>query len=168
MVIGIDLGLKGGIALLKNGKLFSVDPMPVTDILVGKKIKSNYDIYEIYAIIKRIVSDYEINMAVMERLRAMPNQMSQTSFSMGYGVGVFRTIFTILEIPYTEIEPRSWQKKVFGQLGISYNKDTTKEASKQAAKQLFPNIDFKRTSRCKTDSDGLTDSALIGYYLFCM
>jgi hypothetical protein len=86
---------------------------------------------------------------------------SQSGFSLGAGSMLFKTIFTFLNIPFMEIEPRAWQKDIFGELGIQYDKATTKQASVQAARLLFPGFDFRPTQKCKKDSDGLTDSALI-------
>ncbi len=163
--LGCDLGLKGGLSLLEDNKVIACEPMPVIEAMVGKKMRNQYDIKKIDEIIETwlIRTDYKLT-AIMERLRAIPNQASQTGFSMGYGVGVFKTLMAVNKIPFIEIEPRDWQKKVFGDLGIQYDKKTTKQASIVAAKQLFPSVDFRPTERCKVYSDGMTDSALIGYY----
>ena len=165
-IISIDIGLLGAISLMSKSKtLIACEPMPVIETWVNKKIRNQYNISEIYVIIKRWISDYEVTEVGMERLRAIPNQSSQTAFSMGGGAMLFKTIFNILNIPVTEIEPSQWQKKVFGDLGINYTSETTKKASIEAAKKLFPGFDFKPTKKSRTFSDGMTDSALIAYYL---
>lgn len=164
--IGIDIGLKGGLSLIDdNKKLFFVKSIPTIDVLVGKKIRKQYDIKSIIDIIETFTIGRNITMTGFERLRAIPSQSSQTAFSMGGGAMLFKSICTFLEIPFTEIEPRAWQQKIFNQLGIQYNKDTTKKASIQAAKQLFPGELFLPNDRCRTASDGMTDAALIGLYI---
>lgn len=163
-IIGVDLGLNGGIALLNDKKLIEYMPMPISGVLVGKKLKRQYDISKINKIISDFITNYPIGMAGMERLRAIPNQSSQTAFSMGGATMLFKVLFTIYKIPFIEIEPRNWQKKIFGQLGIQYTKETTKIASIQATKQLFPGEDFRANERCRTDSDGITDAILIGLF----
>lgn len=165
--IGCDLGLSGAISLLdENKKIVFCKPMPTINVVVGKakKIRKQYDISAINVIIEKWESDIEISKAGFERLRAIPYQTSQTAFSMGGGAMLFKTLFTVHKIPFVEFEPRSWQKEIFGNLGIQYNKDTTKIASVQAAKQLFPGTNFRRTERCTKDDDGMTDSACIALY----
>jgi len=102
--------------------------------------------------------------AGMERLRAIPNQSSMTAFSMGGGTMLFKTLFTVHKISFIEIEPRSWQQKIFKNLGIQYNKDTTKKASIQAARQLWPSERFLATPRSRVPSDGMTDASCIALY----
>jgi hypothetical protein len=164
--VGVDIGLKGAMSLLsEEKKVLACEPIPTIDVLVGKKMRSQYDIQKIYEIIRAWTDDFHIEKAGMERLRAIPNQASMVAFSMGGGLQMFKTIFTILKIPFVEIEPHSWQKSVFGELGIQYTRETTKKASVQACRQLFPMFSFKRTPRCTTDDDGMTDSANISYYI---
>ena len=78
---------------------------------------------------------------------------------------LFKTLFTIYKIPYIEVDPVLWQREIFGSQGIQYNKNTTKEASILAAKQLSPGFDFRRTERCKIDDHNMTDSFCIAEYL---
>ena len=163
MKLGIDIGLIGGLSLLDCKKLIATKPIPTFEAMVGKKIRNRYDIAETYKIIKDWNEKYKIDKACMENLK--PMQSSIASFSMGAGSMLFKTLLIVLEIPYSEIVPSKWQKDVFGELGIPYTGKTTKIASIQAAKQLFPQETFLRTKRSKKPCDGLTDSALIGYYL---
>ena len=164
--IGVDIGLHGGMSIINgNNEMVECVAIPTIDVLVGKKIRQHYDIGLINDIINRWISLYRVSIAGFERLRAIPNQRSQVAFSMGGGAMMFKTLFTIHKIPFMEVEPRSWQKKIFGDLGIQYNKDTTKKASIQAAKQLFPGELFLATERSRVASDGLTDSILISLYI---
>jgi hypothetical protein len=158
MKMGIDIGLSGGIAIIDGEKL-TVYTMPVVSVRVGKKMRNQYDIQGVYSILKDCKGE-----AVMERLRAIPNQMAQTAFSMGAGQMLFKALFTVLGIQYKEIEPRTWQSQVFKSLRIQYDKSTTKEASILSAKQLFPSVSFKPTEKCRKDSDGLTDATCIAYW----
>ena len=163
--LGVDLGLQGAISLIsENKKLMICEPIPTIEVMVGKKMRNQYDISCINAIIKAWMSDYCIAKAGMERLRAIPHQASQVAFSMGGGTMLFKTLFTIYKIPFIEIEPRAWQKRIFGDLGVQYTAKTTKQASIQATKQLFPGFDFKRTKRSRIDDHNMTDSVLIGLF----
>jgi len=161
--IGIDIGLSGALSLV-NKEFIEYFPMPTIDVKVGKKIRKQYDIHIIAEIISNWLSVNKIDAIVFERLRGIPNQASQTAFSMGGGSMLFKTISTLYNTLYQEIEPRTWQKKIFGDLGIQYDKKTTKKASIQAAKRLFPTYNFLATERSRVPSDGITDALLIGYY----
>ncbi len=164
--IGVDLGLQGAISIIKkDGNLILCEPIPTISVMVGKKIRHQYDINTINEMFKFWISDYNISGAIMERLRAIPKQSAQTGFSLGGSTMLFKTLFTVYKIPYQEIEPRKWQKEIFSNLGIQYDKKTTKIASIQAAKQLFPGFNFKRTKKSRIDDNNLTDSALIAEYL---
>ena len=158
-ILGIDIGLNGGISSFENGVL-EVHPIPTMEVMVGKKMRNQYDINKIV----NIITNLKCDRAYFERLRAIPGQRSQTAFSMGGGTMLFKTICTILKIPFIEIEPREWQKNVFGELGVQYDSKTTKLASMQACKQLFPTVSFLKTVRSSVDNDGMTDSACIAYY----
>lgn len=166
--IGIDIGLSGGMSIIdENKKLRACYAMPTIDVLIGKskKIRKQYNIQVINAIIEEWRRLYSVSFAGFERLRAIPNQSSQTAFSMGGGAMLFKTLFTVKQIAFVEFEPRAWQQKIFKQLGIQYKKDTTKLASIQAAKQMFPGTSFLANERCRTDHDGMTDSACIALYI---
>jgi len=163
--VGIDLGLKGGLALIQNNKrLIAVEPIQTLEVQVGKKLRNIYDLKAIHDLLAGWTNDFNIIKAGMERLRAIPGQRSQTAFSMGFGSGVFKTLLTSFGIPFVEYEPSAWQKEVFGQLGIQYTKKTTKQASIQCAKQLFPYQDFMRTERSRKADHNLCDASLIGLY----
>ena len=164
--LGVDLGLQGAMSLIsEDKKLIICEPIPTIEVMVGKKMRNQYDISGINAIIKAWIADYSIVKASMERLRAIPHQASQVAFSMGGGTMLFKTLFTVHKIPFIEIEARSWQKRIFGDLGVQYTSKTTKQASVQAAKSLFPGFCFKRTERSRVDSPDMTDSALIGLFI---
>jgi len=163
--IGIDIGLKGGMSLInEDSKLIYCIPIPVRDVLVGKSIRPQYEIEKVYKELFDWLQKHEIRKALFERLRAIPNQSSQTGFSMGSGSMMFKTLFTVMEIDFDEVEPYTWQKSIFGKCGISYSGDETKRASVEAAKKLFPGQEFKRTARSRTACDGLTDSALMAIH----
>ncbi len=164
--LSVDIGLSGAMSLISDSKeLIACETIPVISVLVNKKMRNQYDISSINAILKAWMSDYNIVKIGFERLRAIPGQASQVAFSMGGGTMLFKTLATVHKIPFVEIEARSWQKKIFGELGIQYTGKTTKQASIQAAKQLFPGFNFKRTERCKVASSDMTDSACIGLYI---
>ena len=60
----------------------------------------------------------------------MPGQGVRSTFTTGYGYGVWVGIMGALQMPYTPIRPAVWKK------AFSLGKD--KEASRHRAMQLFP------------------------------
>lgn len=161
--IGIDVGLNGGItAIDKDGKILECIVTPTIEIIVNKKKKNQYDIQAIDRIIKALAQKNTCH-GILERLRAMPQQSSQSGFSLGYGSAVFETLFTTHGIRYEKVEPRTWQKAMF--VGYNYTSEQTKIISIQVAKTLAPGQSFLASPRCKNDHDGLTDSFCMAHYL---
>lgn len=161
--IGIDVGLNGGItAVDENGKTISCVVIPTMEIIVNKKKKNQYDIQAIDKIIKGLAKENTCH-GILERLRAMPQQSSQSGFSLGYGSAVFETLFTTHGIRYEKVEPAKWQKAMF--VGYNYTKEQTKVISVQVAKTIDPGQSFLASERCKKDHDGLTDSFCMAHYL---
>lgn len=82
------------------------------------------------------------------------------------------------KIPYHLVQPKVWQKEMWDNkdLVVAYKtivkKDktitkkevNTKQTSLNAAKRIFPNIDFRKTERCKNPDDNKVDSLLIAEY----
>lgn len=164
--VGVDIGMEGGISLLnQDGKLMDCQPMPTIEVLVNTKTRKKYNLQEINQLVKEWSSNNKIIMSGMERLKPIPKQSSQTGFSLGGGSMLFKELFTILGLPFVEVEPRDWQKEIFDSMGVQYNKKNLKQASILAAKQLFPSADFKPNEKCRKESDGMSDSALIAEYI---
>lgn len=160
-IIGIDLGLHGGITLLINWKIKMLKPTPVTNEKVWKKIRARYDIQELKRIIEEIKLKTEKPIAVMERLRAIPNQSSQTWFSLWFWSWLMKWLLVCYWIEFIEIEPRQWQDHFFWK---DREKNKTKEDSKRVALEKFKGTDFTISERAKVPHDWLTDSALIALY----
>ena len=163
LYIGIDVGLNGGICSIdENGKIFSCIVMPTIEIIVNKKKKNQYDIQAINNHIRELSTSSETCSGLLERLRPMPQQSSQSGFSLGYGSAVFETLFTTYGIRFEKIEPRVWQKAMF--IGHNYTSEQTKIVSIEVAKQLAPGHDWRATERCKIAHDGKTDAFCIATY----
>lgn len=151
---GIDLGLKGAIAIVdQDEKLVLIGDMPVYPTIVNKKKRDQYDIIGLKKMFDQ-TNESEVKLFGFERLRPIPMQSSQTGFSLGFATGMVKAL--LYDKQYEEIEPRSWQKKMFE--GINYEKGQTKIVSLQVASRHFPSHDFKK-------KDGQADAALMALYL---
>ncbi len=121
MIIGIDPGKGGGIALLRSAKSIdaSVFKMPETEM-------------DTYTLLSSLPP--EIDMVYLERVGPMPKQGVTSVFTFGYGYGVLVGILTALKLPITFVSPVKWQRH----LGCLSGGD--KNVTKRKAQQLFPTI----------------------------
>ena len=152
--IGIDPGYSGAIALVyvrggSRPKLLTVKDMPDTpaDLII---MLANLD--------SEMPPDVCEADCFLERVHAMPGQGVSSTFKFGRNYGSIETALCALDIPYTEVTPRVWQKAV----GISpKKKGETKTAFKKRirarAVQLYPS-----SSRVITVSNA--DAVLIAHY----
>jgi crossover junction endodeoxyribonuclease RuvC len=95
--------------------------------------------------------------AAVEKVGARPGQGTVSMFNFGKSAGYIEGVLSALGIPYQLVPPNKW-KKEFSLIG----KD--KQASIVTCRKLFPELDLKRTERCRTDSDGLAESTLLAEY----
>lgn len=167
---GIDVGKNGGLVLLDS------------DMKIVKKTKTpmigtEYDIKNI----KKFLQNKDIFHVGIENVHAIQGPTGNSSnFSFGFGKGMLVGLVEGLEIPYTLVHPKTWQKVawegVTKQIKLGKVNKRTKKRSKKvdtkktsliASKRLFPDESFLATSRSRTPHDGIVDAALIAYYLFC-
>ena len=91
--------------------------------------------------------------AAVEKVGAMPGNGSVSMFRFGQSYGFILGVLEGLTIPYQVVPPKEW-KKEFG-----LNSD--KEKSIEVCRKLFPTLNLRRNEHCRTDSDGIAESALI-------
>lgn len=140
--IGIDPGQKGGYSYIMDGvpKAFPWDDtFFVYDMRCLASIKG------------------EALVAAVEKVGARPGQGTVSMFNFGKNAGYIEGVLSALGIPYQLVPPVKW-KKDFSLIG----KD--KQASIMTCRKLFPDMDLKRTERCRTDSDGKAEATLLAEY----
>ena len=128
MHVGIDPGKSGSVCFLDvDTETFKIIPTPII-----KLDKREYDIPEMRAIVEKMVEDCKI--CVIEKSQAMPGQGVSSMFSIGKGYGIWLGLLVAHGIPFIEVHPKTWTKKMFfGQGGEG------KERNYMKARQLFPN-----------------------------
>lgn len=150
IVLGIDPGLSGGLALVSGGggvsRLLDCIDVPT----VGLDAKRRVDVIATMQFIRRHPPDF----AIIERAQAMPDQGASSGFNYGRAVGALEACMTGLLIPNETCESRAW-KKANGLAG------SDKELSRQRAIRLFP--DGHRFFERKKDHNR-AESALIAWY----
>lgn len=136
--IGIDPGKSGGIAIVAEGKEPWAVKMPATE-------RDTWDVIEDI----RQWCDCE-TVAALEKVHAMPKQGVTSTFTFGQGYGALRMALTAAGIPFRDVTPQAWQKR----LGCSTGGD--KNVSKRMAQQLFPSL---------TITHAIADALLIAEWL---
>ena len=168
IVLGIDPGLKGGIAVLQPGRTPRVGAMP--SLRPKKGGRETYDFAEIASLLRWFVSGGGVT-AVLERLAPMPPFLARgggalagaggsiANYHRGLGRGLFEGILTALGIPYHLVGPREWQDEMLPLRG-----GDTKARSIARARELFPDVSLYPTARSRKPSDGLSDALLIAEF----
>jgi len=157
MIVGVDIGLTGGIACLKDGhppQVVGVIDMPTVSIKKGRGTKNLYDT----KCIKDLFAKWPkpIEMVFIEKTQPLQiGYRSQASHSLGLGEGIFVGLLEGLEIPYEFVKPMIWQKH----FGITKAKGDKKVQSYQVASQLFPAAELMTPRGRKLD--GRSDALLI-------
>ena len=117
--IGIDPGISGGIAAIgENGLVVIAKKMPETERDVCDFL-SNFDSH---------------SFAFIESVHAMPKQGVSSTFKFGRNYGFLRGVLIALQIPFQEVSPAVWQRKMEC---LSHG---DKNITKARAQQLFPNV----------------------------
>tara|TARA_Y100000310_G_C20579790_1_gene762382 strand:+ start:706 stop:1200 length:495 start_codon:yes stop_codon:yes gene_type:complete len=150
--IGIDPGLDGGLAAIyPNGNIY-VTVMPTERVgkkrqLDGCEIREwihNNDVFECRSEPQKIT---------IEKVHAMPGQGVTSMFNFGVGFGILRGICSGLGLSYDLVTPQAWQKVMLEGRG--------KGAKYEVAHELWPDVDFRATERCRKPHTGMVDAALI-------
>ena len=157
LFVGIDPGLSGGISGIDADGILIFKK--VTPIIYGKDTKRIYDIPGMISIFKTFQS--RIKIICLEKTQAFPGKQGASStHSIGKGGGLWEGIIATLEIPYSIVGPRSWQREIFRDM----NHIDSKQASLLACQRLFPNESWLATERSRRPHDGLTDAACLAEY----
>jgi len=143
--VGVDPGQKGGYAVISTSETGqAVFAYPWDDTFFVAEMQA----------LSRMGNGI---VAAVEKVGAMPGQGVTSMFNFGKNAGYIEGVLSGLGIPYQLVPPAKW-KKEFSLIG----KD--KQASIITCRKLFPELDLKRTERCRTDSDGLAESTLLACY----
>lgn len=164
--IGIDPGMNGGIAILSQDKPPQLLKMPLL-------AKVEIDVRFISELLFSISNVH----VVIEDVHSVFGASASANFSFGFGCGSLFAVLKVLDVPFTKVQPKAWQKEMWqGVKPIEINtgkqnkngspkyKIDTKATSLLAAIRIFPNVNFLASERSKKPHDGLIDAALMAEY----
>lgn len=141
--IGIDPGLKGGIASILPENEIVLIPMPETE----------KDIWEVF-------SDYNGGRcySLIEQVHSMPGQGVASTFKFGTGYGGLRMALTAAEIPFETVRPQDWQKAIkVKPKSKTESKDDFKKRLRAHCQRMYPKLEGITLKTC--------DALLIATYL---
>ena len=131
IIIGIDPGLSGAIAILENNKVLNIFDMPVMS--EGKKNKRQLNSALLVNIIRENIEKNDEVTVIVEQVNAMPGQGVTSMFNFGQTFGAIKGICAALGLPIFFVRPAKW-KKHFELINSS------KDASRTKVIEMYPSI----------------------------
>ena len=131
IVVGIDPGLSGAIAILSDNKVINIFDMPVMS--EGKKNKKQLNSAQLVNIIKDYTNDDEEKVVIVEQVNAMPGQGVTSMFNFGQTFGAIKGICAALKLPIYFVRPSKW-KKHFNLINSS------KDSSRTKVIEMYPSL----------------------------
>ncbi|ABW29234.1 RuvC family protein [Acaryochloris marina] len=137
-LIAIDPGLKGGIAF-QNHQATIAKPLPTS----GKDLD--------LVTLATWVEAAQPQLAIVEKVGAMPKQGVASTFKFGSGYGGLLGICAALQIPVELVTPQRWKRVVLA--GTTKDKD----AAIAYCRRAFPDIELIQPG-CRKPHDGVADA----------
>ena len=130
ILIGIDPGLTGAIAILEDKKVLNIYEMPV--MAEGKKNKKQLNSAQLVALIKEYANNNNDDVVVIvEQVNAMPGQGVTSMFNFGQTFGAIKGICAALKLPIFFVRPLKWKKH--------YELvNSSKDSSRTKAIEMYP------------------------------
>lgn len=140
MIIGIDPGATGAIALLDNdGQLLEVHDMPYADGAVLAPVLAEL-----------LLTGRGSRRALVERAQSMPGMGVSGAFRYGTGYGVVLGVLGALSIPVETVHPSTWKRA----MGLNANKG----ACRRRAVEVWPD---HAALFARAKDDGRAEAALL-------
>jgi len=149
LILGIDPGASGAVALLDGGKLVDVIDMPVKSVMVSGKAKKRIDSRALVEALEQ----HDVTHVFLEQVSAMPGQGVSSMFAFGRATGIAEGVAASKTKELIEVRPQVW-KKHFGL-------DGRKDGSRELAMERWPRMAsyFQRKK-----GDGRAEAVLIGLW----
>ena len=154
IIIGIDPGLSGAIAILDDKKVLSIFEMPV--MAEGKKNKRQLNSAQLVNIIRENIKKNEEAVVVVEQVNAMPGQGVTSMFNFGQTFGAIKGVCAALELPIFFVRPSKW-KKYFELINSS------KDSSRTKVIEMYPSLSGQLTKKKDVNK---TDAILIARFYY--
>lgn len=154
LILGVDPGLSGALALVSDRGLERVEDMPTLALSRGGKARREPDLVQLGAMVGGWAA-LGIDAAYVEQVGAMPGQGVSSMFAFGKVYGAILGVLAANCIPTHHVVPGTWKKAVGIKPGAG------KDASRAKALQLWP---AQGALFARVKDDGRAEASLIGLY----
>ena len=150
VILGIDLGVNGAIAVLEEGKIVAVHDMPtLKDGPVSRRTVNA-------PLLAEIIAKTHCAKAYVEHVGVRPGEGAVGAFAFGRSRGVVEGVCAGLDVPCQFITSPAWKRLV----GIAPGKLGAKDAARSKAIARWPaSADLFR----RVKDDGRAEACLIAY-----
>lgn len=150
-ILGIDPGIKGAIAVLKDGRFVAVYDIPTYNLKVADKQRKKLDLHALSFLLDSYSNSKII--ALIEDVASMPSDGHVGAFSFGFSTGAIHGAVTMAGIKLEKVKPQVWKSS----MGL----DSDKAQSIKLAIKLFP--EASKYLKRKMD-DGRAEAILIAWF----
>ncbi len=152
-IVGIDPGLTGAVALVSNSGFREVRDTPTQKI--GKR--NRYLVSQMVEILRYFDRIGPIDAVIIEHAGSMPKQGVASTFSFGYGFGLWVGICAAHRYRMELVRPQAWKKRMLA--GMVKEKG----ASIVKVEQIYPEAELVPDG-CRKPSHGRADAVCIAEY----
>lgn len=139
IVVGIDPGISGALALVDHHGLRHVADMPVMPRSAGGAfVKNQVAPAALAALLAEWLSDHDKNEVhvLVESVSAMPKQGVASTFSLALTAGLIEGVLAARGYSHELVRPQVWKKA----MGLTASKDQ----ARARASRLYPEADIHR------------------------
>lgn len=151
VVLGIDPGINGGLAVVENECLKYVGPMPLNK-------ERAFDVVRF----REIILEHNPDVVFIEKAQSMPKQGVVSMFNYGKGYGFLLGFLSGLMCEVKTVTPKTWQGYFYKRVPVSGK--NPKERALCMANKLYTGFTWLKSGRSKKPHDGMVDAALIATY----
>ena len=146
MIVGIDPGAGGGLALLDaQSELVAVCDMPVVAVDGKRRVAAGA--------LADMLAGWKPQLVIIEKTGARPGQGTTSMYSFGYACGILEGVCAGLGIGIVLAHPKTWKRA----MGVTADKG----ACRIAAQRMWP-VHHERFARVR--DDGRAEAALLAAY----
>jgi hypothetical protein len=147
IVLGVDPGVSGAVAVLDSELGLVVEDMPT--VTIGRARRRMLSESWLADIIKSYLPDS----AWIERVHAMPKQGVVSSFNFGLSYGLARGVLAGLQVPITLVTPQEWKRH--------FHLGSSKDEARLIAARMFPQNAYRFARK---GDHGRAEAALLALF----
>ena len=148
--LGIDPGIKGGLAMIDSEGAVSTSPMPTMQD--GKRT-----VIDIAEVVEWAAHSTSYMCAAIERTHPKPPMGMASAYSFGYTTGQLVGLLQARFVPHVMVPATDWRKKVLAYLSKNASGAIT------FVGRTYPDVDL-RPGRTRKPHDGIAEALCIAHY----